>query len=464
MKEKPNNIVFGNVQLAEDRIPSCLLVFRKDDEKEVGNEAIERPRTGFVHDALFYFEAEKPLRMLALQRRRWLNGTYAAYLWVHRERWIWQRKHHWLRKLFAATFIMINLLQGAFIRLCAPAVMAVGLYASVMILPDLTKDPSHILSIMYDDASANDIDPMRIAAAALSASAYMIFYAIFMYGHTPRAVPVKANDPTGKWRSDRRSAFRPLLFGLAFVINMVLVLIFLGVSGQVLFKIGWNQTPIVARLMVLLFTFPYGLAILDGCINSQYPNLKSFFNLVRVTPYFMLSSIWFGIWFPAYASARVSDLTWGNRDAGSEDEGESAVAKRRAKIGKMVSTSLVLSNFSCAALVIGSSQYVPGFLKYAILLSAFFMGFFFVMSLCDMILRFWRRIIKSLCCFLIIHKSEHERDCDSRESLNSSNTSPARTSSTNVSMNDSDWSHDSESHSNSFHTAFQEPCMQVDAA
>lgn len=31
---------------------------------------------------MFYFEAETTLKELVLQRRRWLNGTTAGYLWL----------------------------------------------------------------------------------------------------------------------------------------------------------------------------------------------------------------------------------------------------------------------------------------------------------------------------------------------------------------------------------------------
>jgi cellulose synthase/poly-beta-1,6-N-acetylglucosamine synthase-like glycosyltransferase len=98
-------LIVGNVELVEDRIPGTLLSFPLKSNKECTKMPQEGwPRTGFVHEALFYVEvrpvdqwiqngisgtishefsswkAEKPLSQLIKQRRRWLNGTFATYI------------------------------------------------------------------------------------------------------------------------------------------------------------------------------------------------------------------------------------------------------------------------------------------------------------------------------------------------------------------------------------------------
>ena len=74
-------LIVGNVELVEDRIPGTLLSFPlKEDKAKVQMPPEGWPRTGFVHEALFYVEAEKPLSQLIKQRRRWLNGTFATYI------------------------------------------------------------------------------------------------------------------------------------------------------------------------------------------------------------------------------------------------------------------------------------------------------------------------------------------------------------------------------------------------
>ena len=64
----------GNENLAEDRIISFTIVFPSR------LKAVRR--TEWVPLALFYYDAEVYLKNLCPQRRRWINGTYAAYLTV----------------------------------------------------------------------------------------------------------------------------------------------------------------------------------------------------------------------------------------------------------------------------------------------------------------------------------------------------------------------------------------------
>jgi hypothetical protein len=62
--KQDDSINFGNIQLAEDQIPSCLVLFRDDNGSETAGKS-HKPRNEFVHDA---FEAEKPLSPLVKQR------------------------------------------------------------------------------------------------------------------------------------------------------------------------------------------------------------------------------------------------------------------------------------------------------------------------------------------------------------------------------------------------------------
>ena len=58
--------VLANLKIAEDRIPSLYAVFH-----ETG-----RFKTHWVHDAVFYFEAESTLKALVLQRRRCVGNGH----------------------------------------------------------------------------------------------------------------------------------------------------------------------------------------------------------------------------------------------------------------------------------------------------------------------------------------------------------------------------------------------------
>lgn len=392
-----DNIVFGNVQLAEDRIPSCLLVFRSMEHtatsKEIGAKNT-RPRTGFVHDAVFYFEAEKPLGQLVKQRRRWLNGTYAAYLWVHREGWVWRGGHHVFTKLFAGFFVLLHLAQGAFVRLCGAAMTAIGIFALAQNMPEvlLGDRPSFSLRPM-------DERPWLTAGSLLASSLYLGTYAIFVIGHTPRAVPVNKNNPQGKWRPDKRSAYRPRLFAMGFVVNMLVVLFFLAMSVMVVLKVELDDIPLIIKAMVSLPLIPYLLVFMDCIVNNPYPDLTSFWNVIKSTPHYFLSSLWFSIWLPAYATARISDLSWGNRDTIDGQSGDdSVVAKHRERIGRRTAIVLICSNAATALLGIASMYAMPVFLQTLLVLTIGFVSILYVMPLGDMTQRILRHVFCGLCC------------------------------------------------------------------
>lgn len=399
-----DNIVFGNVQLAEDRIPSCLLVFRHDEQA--------KPRTGFVHDAIFYFEAEKPLGQLVKQRRRWLNGTYAAYLWVHREGWVWRGGHHFLTKLFAAVFVLLNLVQGAFVRLCGPAVTAIGIYALCQILPEvISGDPTEILQAMLDDSGVDRAmnRPMVTAGSLTASMLYILAYAVFVIGHTPRAVPVHKHRPDCNWRQDKRSAYRPRLFALGFAVNLLAVMFFLAMSMMVTLKVDWNDIPRIVKALVCLPLIPYALVLMDCIVNNPYPDLTSFWNLVKATPHYLMSSLWFSIWLPAYATARISDLSWGNRDTIDGQDGDSAVAQHRARIGQRTTIVLVCSNTVTTLVAIAAIYTVPGFVKGLLIATMAFTSVLYVMSLGDMTMRLVCRVSSTICGAKIMTKEGSDK-------------------------------------------------------
>lgn len=67
----PLTVLTANLRLAEDRVISYLIILR--------SPSVGRTVTSWVPQAEFFFECEETLRELVLQRRRWLNGTFAGY-------------------------------------------------------------------------------------------------------------------------------------------------------------------------------------------------------------------------------------------------------------------------------------------------------------------------------------------------------------------------------------------------
>jgi len=96
---RDDGLVQGNLKIAEDRILSYLLLLA-DDAQGKGSASVGRERllaggggtqwqTGWVPSTKFFFEAETTLKELVLQRRRWLNGTQAGYIWLLSNRALW---------------------------------------------------------------------------------------------------------------------------------------------------------------------------------------------------------------------------------------------------------------------------------------------------------------------------------------------------------------------------------------
>jgi cellulose synthase/poly-beta-1,6-N-acetylglucosamine synthase-like glycosyltransferase len=83
-----DGLVLSNLLLAEDRILSYLLVLVATPVK---GELFPRTwQTHWVPSSVFFFESESTLKELVLQRRRWLNGTSAGYVWLLGQAPLWR--------------------------------------------------------------------------------------------------------------------------------------------------------------------------------------------------------------------------------------------------------------------------------------------------------------------------------------------------------------------------------------
>ena len=83
-----------------------------------------------VPSTVFYFEAEATLKELVLQRRRWLNGITAGYVWLLRQRSLYEgmeigRPLSWL--VFVLCLVQILTFT---VVMSLPGLMAYSTYAA----------------------------------------------------------------------------------------------------------------------------------------------------------------------------------------------------------------------------------------------------------------------------------------------------------------------------------------------
>ena len=127
----------ANLKIAEDRIPSMLAVFPWDALKlSADMRPLDTPfKTRWVRDAVFYFESETTLKQLVLQRRRWLNGTMAGYVFLAQNSCgiIWSSSHTWMMKLATCFMIYMQLLQ-VFVLSLGPGIFASILFGTTRFL------------------------------------------------------------------------------------------------------------------------------------------------------------------------------------------------------------------------------------------------------------------------------------------------------------------------------------------
>jgi hypothetical protein len=353
-------LILGNVELVEDRIPGTLLAFPpKQSSKDKSVMPAEGwPKTGLVRDAIFYMEAEKPLSQLVKQRRRWLNGTFATYIWMLQEGIITNSNQDAISKSFSWCLVALGVFQGLVVRMFGPALVIVWMFRFGLFLPDLIADPIRVFDPNLSLWEV-EMEPGRLMTGIIFGSMYLLLYIAFVIGHTPRAKPiqdkmsiVRYTEPSG-YKNDASSAYRGWLFQPVLWINVIVVFLYMVNAFAIVGTLGWKGTPIVVRVLITLCFLPFMAGTLDGIARCNFRGLRS---MLVSAPFAIPLMIWFTIWLPAYATTRLSDLTWGNRQTGSLDE-KSETALKRAANGVKVARYLICFNTMVALLVIILMQF-----------------------------------------------------------------------------------------------------------
>jgi cellulose synthase/poly-beta-1,6-N-acetylglucosamine synthase-like glycosyltransferase len=273
VNQEPNQtgLVLGNLRIAEDRILSYSVVLKTKEER----------RMGFVPMAVFYFEAELNLERFILQRRRWINGSVAGYIYL-----LLTNPEHlisWKTNIFRKTYISL-LLLSQFLTYCIVAV------APAISLSIFFYSLTYVLSYFPINYITNET--VSILVTMFFAAVYIRH--LFVHHET---------------KYNTQLMFILLIFSFVTSILTALSLLlylFNVLNGNLLSHIiSTNSTYLYLILIVTLLPFINSILI-SGRLHSFFYMIKSF------PSYFLFSHMLIST-FGSYSYSRIWDLSWGNR-------------------------------------------------------------------------------------------------------------------------------------------------------
>jgi len=273
--EEEKSMLAGNCMLAEDRVLTFAAEFLTEGKSTVH----------WAKNALFYFQAETQLNSLVAQRRRWLNGTVAGYIYVHNE--LGKKdlpcSHSCFKIMILRALIKLMLFMYVGIAI-GPALYAYGFCEALRYLREVT---------LADAASASDSNGTFEVMLICIAVAYYVVLVIFSLGH-------------------HRERFDARLFALAGIMNTIaiafMIVAMVVSSVQQLSTVQW-------------FSFVYLVApIVLNLLIPNFTSLTYLLNPLRVLVFYLFLPTMQGF-FLTLSIARTFDLSWGNRAGiGAEQE------------------------------------------------------------------------------------------------------------------------------------------------
>ena len=319
-------MVLGNLRIAEDRVLSNAAVIKSDDSK-----AYEE----FNPLALFYFEAETDLDTFIFQRRRWINGSVAGYLYFlffsfsHFKDW----KANTFRKAYVWILLMCQLLT--YMMLCiSPSVTLRIFYHGI------------VYFIGYFDIKVN-FDLLIIGVIV------WCIYLLHVGWHYYRS---KYNY----------FIMHILMFLLSFAVTIM------SFASLILYTFVDQKMSvwdiIICKNPVVYLAFYVSIGVLFASLLLSGKGHSFLFMLKAIIPYYLFLPMQI-TWFSTYAYARLWDLSWGNRPA-SEMDAVSA-DKKEAMIKSFKRKNLVIIAF---LVVINIIMYVFIPLKFQLLIITIFFG------------------------------------------------------------------------------------------
>jgi hypothetical protein len=251
-----------NMRLAEDRVLSFVTVFSTGYG------------TKWIPGATFFYEPEVNFSTLLTQRRRWINGTVASFLYFFSSTRARQRIYggffdsHKAGKSMRLVDILWSLsLVQSFFSLLSPSVFATALYTSLIEL-DKLADGDGV------DVFANFMKPKR---AGMVAVVFLLVYILWVI----RAFTAKGG------KISEGACICVVLFGVIMV---------LPIYASIIWSFSVSQLYFVHY--VILF------AVFAPVVVSFFQSITSALLYLKYMPYFMMMSIFFLVFIPSYSYAR----------------------------------------------------------------------------------------------------------------------------------------------------------------
>ena len=304
VNEEPDKtgLILGNLRIAEDRVLSYYSVIKTKEQKSMAFNPL----------AVFYFEAETDLQKFILQRRRWINGSIAGYIYL----------------LFIAFSDFKDWDAGAirktyvwFLLFCQFLI-----YCMVSIAPGISiKILYYGLNYFLEYYGINwDLELMAV---------FLILWAIYV-AHVSIHYRSKFNYPI--------MGILVILSVLTSIVSFASLFHYAFIySGRSIIDIFASGNPIL-YLGLAVFFGPFLLALLlSGKGHSLMYMIKSFIQYLLFLP-MMIS------WFGSYAYSRTWDLTWGNRPASelaeiTEEQKKIMVNKFKEKAVRIIIVLVILN-------------------------------------------------------------------------------------------------------------------------
>lgn len=262
-------LIEGNLRIAEDRILTYYAVTKTQEERYLSFNPL----------AVFYFEAETGLQKLMFQRRRWINGSVAGYIYLLFVNF--NDFKEWnvfiLRKVYVWILLMSQLIIYIMVGFAPGISMRITYYGIAYFLS-------------YYNIEVNIV-------IILLACAIWILYIAHVFIH-------------------HKDRFNYLIMTILVLFSLVTSLVLYAALFHFVFfsttapigELLRNAHPVV-YMAIAVFIGPFITSLfLSGRGHSFMYMIKSF---VQYTLFIPLLIAWFG----SYAYSRTWDLSWGNRPA-----------------------------------------------------------------------------------------------------------------------------------------------------